>query len=194
MTYIKDQVIPSPIGMCSYEIIDLFLPSIRTDIFTNHHLISVGNEPCIGGLCVTVYLEIMRIWRYLLMLQKALIHEYYNDKHSDTDGLKQLRDYVCEPSVTAFFRDDFKFQRKAVRDWNETCAEVTLSYNMGFFGVREDSLNGAALVILDMLPKFGVLVYKDDGPGGYTIFLSSIAFTVLVTGRLSRIPWHLPTS
>ena len=61
MTYIKDQVIPSPIGMCSYEIIDLFLPSIRTDIFTNHHLISVGNEPCIGGLRVTAYLEIMRI-------------------------------------------------------------------------------------------------------------------------------------
>jgi hypothetical protein len=33
---------------------------------------------------------------------------------------------------------------------------------MGFVGIREDSFNGAALVILDMLLKFGVLVYNQD--------------------------------
>ena len=112
---------------------------------------------------MTAYSEIMRIRRYLLMLQKALIHEYDNDKHKDTDGLKQLRDYICEPSAKTFFHDFFKFQRKAVHDLNKTCDEVALSYNMGFVSVREDSLNRAALVILDMLLKFGVLVYKDDG-------------------------------
>jgi len=49
-----------------------------------------------------------------------------------------------------------------VRDWNPKCDEVTLSFNMGFVGVREDSSNGAAAVILDILLKFGVLVYKDN--------------------------------
>jgi hypothetical protein len=33
---------------------------------------------------------------------------------------------------------------------------------MGFVGVREDSLDGAASMILNMLLKFGVLTYKND--------------------------------
>ena len=49
-----------------------------------------------------------------------------------------------------------------MRDWNLKCDVVTLSFNMGFVGVREDSSNGVAAVILDMLLKFGVLVYKDN--------------------------------
>ena len=47
-------------------------------------------------------------------------------------------------------------------DWNKTQDEVTLSYNMGFVGVHEDSSDGAATVILDMLLKFGVLVYDQN--------------------------------
>ena len=39
----------------------------------------------------------------------------------------------------------------AVGDWNKTRDDVTLSYNMGFVGVREDSSDSAAAVILDML-------------------------------------------
>ena len=50
----------------------------------------------------------------------------------------------------------------AVKDWNPNCDEVTQSLNMGFVGVCEDSSDGAALVILDMLLKFGVLIYNDD--------------------------------
>ena len=49
-----------------------------------------------------------------------------------------------------------------MRDWNPNCNEVTLSLNMGFVGVLEDSFNGAASVILDMLLKFGLLIYNDD--------------------------------
>jgi hypothetical protein len=54
------------------------------------------------------------------------------------------------------------FQMLAVTDWNEFQDNVTLSYNMGFVGVREDSSDGVVLVILDMLLKFGVLVYNQD--------------------------------
>jgi hypothetical protein len=34
---------------------------------------------------------------------------------------------------------------------------------MGFVGVREDLSDGAAAVILDMLLKFGVLIYDQNG-------------------------------
>jgi hypothetical protein len=50
----------------------------------------------------------------------------------------------------------------AVNDWNKIRDDVTLSYNMGFVGVRENSSDGAAAVILDMLLKFGVLVYDQN--------------------------------
>ena len=49
-----------------------------------------------------------------------------------------------------------------MRDWNPNCDEVTFSFNMGFVGVREDSSNSAASVILDMLLKFSLLIYNDD--------------------------------
>jgi hypothetical protein len=50
----------------------------------------------------------------------------------------------------------------AVRDWNPNCNEVTLSLNMGFIGVHDNYSDGAASVILDMLLKFGLLIYNDD--------------------------------
>jgi hypothetical protein len=49
-----------------------------------------------------------------------------------------------------------------VKDWNEFCDNATRSYNMGFVGVREDSSDGIAAVIVDMLLKFEVLEYNQD--------------------------------
>jgi hypothetical protein len=96
------------------------------------------------------------------MIQKAISHNYKNDVHNDLVGTQQFQEYVQEPSAIAFFNDVIKFQRSAVRDWNQVCDEVTLSYNMGFVGVREDSSDGAVSVILDMLLKFGVLIYNEN--------------------------------
>ena len=61
--------------------------------------------------------------------------------------------------MVKFFCDVKDFQKMAVRDWNLNCDEVTLSLNMGFVGVCEDSSDGAASVILDMLLKFGLLIF-----------------------------------
>ncbi len=76
--------------------------------------------------------------------------------------LQQFVEYMSQPAVMAFIREVIVFQRGAVKDWNQFCDNVTLSYKMGFVGVREDSSDGAAAVILDMLLKFGVLVYNQD--------------------------------
>ena len=56
-----------------------------------------------------------------------------------------------------------EFQKDAVRDLNKSRDDVTLSYNMGFVGVREDSSFGTAAVVLDMLLKYGMLIYDDNG-------------------------------
>ena len=47
-------------------------------------------------------------------------------------------------------------------DWNANADNVTLSFNMGFVGIREDSAAGAGSVVLDMLLKFGLLKYSDN--------------------------------
>ena len=71
--------------------------------------------------------------------------------------------YTREASESAFFKSVLEFQIDAVRDWNQSRDYVTLSYNMGFVGVREDSADGAPAVILDMLLKFGIIIYDQNG-------------------------------
>jgi hypothetical protein len=66
--------------------------------------------------------------------------------------------YTRTNAAQHFFQSVIGFQRNSVADWNPFRDDVTLSYNMGLVGAREDSSEGAASVILDMLLKFGVLV------------------------------------
>jgi len=194
MSFTKKQIIPLPLGMRSYEAIDFSSPSLGTDLFTNHREIPVGPEPCFEGLRVEFYSLAITLRRYLLMMRHALSHDYDNDKHNDGQGLCRFKDYLREQSAVAFFCDVKDFQRIAVRDWNLKCDKVTLSFNMGFVGVREDSSNGAAAVILDMLLKFGVIVYKDDETWALHKFAKVRRLYCLAIGRQSRTALRLSTS
>ena len=49
-----------------------------------------------------------------------------------------------------------------VLDWNATADNVTMSFNMGFVRIQEDSSAGAGSVDLDMLLKFGLLQYNNN--------------------------------
>ncbi len=80
----------------------------------------------------------------------------------DQDVLPNYESYTQGEAAISFFNSVSKFWREAVCDWNRTRDDVTLSYNMGFISVHEGSSDGAATVILDMLLKFGVLVYNQD--------------------------------
>ena len=51
-------------------------------------------------------------------------------------------------------------------EWNATADSVTMSFNMGFVGIREDSAAGAGSVVLDMLLKFGFIKYNNDNTWG----------------------------
>jgi hypothetical protein len=70
--------------------------------------------------------------------------------------------YTRTNAARSFFKSVADFQAQAVTDWNEFQDNFTLLYNMGFVGVCEDSSDGTAPVILDMLLKFGVPVYNQD--------------------------------
>jgi hypothetical protein len=102
----------------------------------------------------------MRLCWHLLTIRNSFSHVYENAKQHDTNCMAVFGKYARTNATQSFFKSVADFQRKAVTDRNEFCDNVTLLYNMGFVGVREDSSNGAALVILDMLLKFGVLVYN----------------------------------
>jgi len=80
----------------------------------------------------------------------------------NTNELPKYEAYMRNLLACDFFKSVSQFQQMAVSDWNKTRDDVTLSYNMGFVGVHEDSSDGAANVILDMLLKFGVLVYDQN--------------------------------
>jgi hypothetical protein len=103
---------------------------------------------------------------YKQVIHNGFSHNYENDVHNKPAKLLLLCNYVRQPMAAVFFKNVLNFQRQAVKDWNSHYNDVTLSYNMGFVGVREDSSDGAALVILDMLLKFGVLNYNNNNMWG----------------------------
>ncbi len=69
------------------------------------------------------------------------------------DYINKFEDYCLSEKSKEFFSSVYKFQQKAVLDWNRSANCVTLSFNMGFVGIREDSAMGAGSVVLDMLLK-----------------------------------------
>lgn len=161
LAYNKDQIVPAPLGMRSYECISFASDSLGTDLFVNHREITISDTPCFSGARVAAYHKAIRIRRNILAIRNSLSHGYNVDINRNV--LPKFERYTREASESGFFKMVVEFQRDAVRDWNKSCDDVTLSYNMGFVGVSEDSSFGTAAVVLDMLLKFGVLIYDDSG-------------------------------
>ena len=97
-----------------------------------------------------------------LSIQNSMGHIYSYNIKLDQDILPNYESYTWGEAAIRFFNRVSNFLQEAVCDWNHTRDDVTLSYNMRFVGVHEDSSDGAATVILDMFLKFGVLVYNQD--------------------------------
>ncbi len=128
MTYCKQQIIPSPLGMWSYETINMTSPSLGTNLFTTHLQIPISHEPCFSGELVKVYKNAIRLRRYILAIRSSLSHEYKNDVHNEPPSkIVMLRDYVRQRTAAAFFNDVLKFQRQAVQDWNSHCEENSMA-------------------------------------------------------------------
>jgi hypothetical protein len=184
----QDQIIPLPLGMQTYKTVDLTSPSLGIILFANHEFILISPEACFIGKCVEIYETAIRSQGFILSIQNCIIHDYLNDVRNEPAAILRFQ----QPTATEFFNDLAPFKRRAVKDWNIHCDEVTMSYNMGFVGVREDSSKGAASVFLDILLKFGVLSYvRTTRLGHFNDFPNSVKCTVLAIGRQSKIAWPL---
>jgi hypothetical protein len=80
----------------------------------------------------------------------------------DVNCIAKFNNYCSSKNSREFFSAIYNFQQKAVLDWNPTADCVTMSFNMGFVGIREDSAAGAGSVVLDMLLKFRLLKYNKN--------------------------------
>ena len=79
-----------------------------------------------------------------------------NEIGVNADQIRKFNKYCYTEDSLQFFNAAYKLQRKAVLDWNANADNVTMSFNMGFVGIQEDSAAGAGSVVFDMLLKFGL--------------------------------------
>ena len=163
MMYNREQSRPSPLGMRSYESIDANSPTFGTDVFLHHDGIDVASQPCFSGDRVRSYDNVLNLRKYICDMSRAFTRLFdSNGIGLNADHIAKFNEYCSATDSKRFFTAAYKFQRKAVLDWNPNADEATMSFNMGFVGIREDSAAGAGSVVLDMLLKFGLLQYNDD--------------------------------
>ena len=61
MTYDREQLRPSPLGMQSYESIDANSPTFGTDVFLHHDGIDEASQPCFSGDRVQLYDNVLNL-------------------------------------------------------------------------------------------------------------------------------------
>ncbi len=62
----------------------------------------------------------------------------------DANRIAKFNEYSGTKKSVDFYSTVYKFQRRAVLDWNATADNITMLFNMGFVGIREDSAAGAS--------------------------------------------------
>jgi hypothetical protein len=97
-------------------------------------------------------------------MSRAFSHLFECDRAAwiNSGNISMFNKYCSSKEANDFYLSVYKFQRQAILDWNATADSVTMSFNMGFVGVREDSAAGAGSVVLDILIKFGILKYNEN--------------------------------
>ena len=108
--------------------------------FLKHVAIPISVDPCFLGTRVAAYGKAIQLQQHILSIQNSMGHCY--NIELDRDVLPSYESYTRGEAAISFFNSVSKFWREAVCDWNRTRDDVTLSYNMGFVGVREGSSDG----------------------------------------------------
>jgi len=68
-----------------------------------------------------------------------------NEIGVNADHIGKFNEYCSSADSLRFINAEYKLQRKAVLDWNATADDVTMSFNMGFIGIREDQQQALAV-------------------------------------------------
>ncbi len=141
LSYCRDQIIPSPLGMQSYETVNMSSPTLGTELFSNHQSIPISAEPCFLGSRVNSYKNAMHLCWHLLTIRNSFSNVYENARLQDANCMAVFGEHKRTNAACSFFKSVADFHWKAVTDWNEFQYNVSLLYYMGFVGVREDSPN-----------------------------------------------------
>ena len=142
---------------------DPLSPTFGSEIFLKHDAIDVPTSPCFSGDRVRCYENIINLRKHICDMSRAFTRLFACKEVGVNAGrIEKFNEYCASTESSAFFSSAYKFQRRAVLDWNSFADNVTMSFNMGFVGIREDSASGAGSVFLDMLMKYGLLKYNDD--------------------------------
>jgi hypothetical protein len=162
--YDENQACPSPLGMRAYKSVDPSSRTYGTDVFLNHCHLHVPDSPCFSGVCVQFYEDNISLRKYICDMSRAFsrLFKLVGAAWINTDHIATLNEYCSCKATKDFYSSVYKFQWQAVLDWNPSADSVTMSFNMGFVGIREDSSAGAGSVVLDMLLKFRLLKYNED--------------------------------
>ena len=163
MTYNHLQPRSSPLGMRAYKTFDPSSLTFGTDIFLKHNEIAVMTTPCFSGKRVCCYEHIIGLQKYICDMRRVfswLFH--FKEIGVNADHIAKFYEYSTSTKSKEFYSVAYNMQWCAVLDWNADANKVTMSFNMGFVGIREDLAAGAGSVVLDMLLKFGLLKYNDN--------------------------------
>ena len=157
MTYDRTWLHPSPLSMQSYESIDPYSSTFGTDMFVDHDRIDVSSQLCFSGDCVWSYENVLNLRKYICNMSHAFtrlfecnkigviadhigkFNEYCNEIGSIADYIGKFNKYCSAADSLQFINAAYKLQRKAVLNWNATADNVTMSFNIGFIGIQEDS-------------------------------------------------------
>jgi hypothetical protein len=132
MMYNREQSRPSPLGMRSYESIDAHSPTFGTDVFLHHDGIDVDSQPCFSGDRVRSYDNVLNLRKYICDMSRAFTHLFdSNGIGVNANHIVIFNEYCSATDSKQFFTAAYKFQRKAVIDWNPNADGVTMSFNMG---------------------------------------------------------------
>ena len=131
-------------------------------MFLHHNGIDVSSQPCFSGDRVRSYDNVLNLRKYIGDMGRTFTHIFdSNGIGVNADHIAKFNEYCSATDWKQFFTAAYKFQWKAVLDWNPNADKVTMSFNTGFVGIHEDSAAGAGSVVLDMLLKIGLLQYND---------------------------------
>jgi hypothetical protein len=144
MTYDRFQLRPSPLGMRAYKSFDPSLAIYRTDLFLNHKQLHVPDSPCFIGAGICQYDNAISLWKIICNIRNTFTCNYKgNLSVMNVDNIACMNECCKSKESWEFFNAVYHFQRDAVLDWNPGANSGTMSFNMGFVHIHEDSSAGA---------------------------------------------------
>jgi hypothetical protein len=150
MWYDRHQCCPSPLGVHAYELLDPSSETYGTDVFMNHKKLHVLDSLCFVRVCVRQYKDAISHQKIIGNMSRAFSwHFDCSGPGVNVDSIEKFNEYCSSKESKELYSYAYNFHEQVVLDWNQMADSVTISLNMGFAGIPDDSAAGAGSVVLD---------------------------------------------